>query len=255
MGLMRNIPDAHPVYKLLRPHVRYTMAINSRGRKSLMGPDGSTAALLSIGSEGQEELFRRAGKRYSVNWSNIKHNTKERGVDDPTKLPHYYYRDDGFKIWDALEAYVSNIINHFYSDNKTVIADKELQNFAADVHTTGFPGYGDGVPNGHDFPYSISTKSELVQICTLIMFTASAQHASVNFAQYTYLSFVPNSPLVLHHPPPTKKGSMTSQQLMNALPNERETQITVALVALLSAYSSDEVYNILCCILILSVHE
>ena len=40
MGTMRNLPDAHPVYKLLRPHFRFTMAINSIARKSLIHDGG-----------------------------------------------------------------------------------------------------------------------------------------------------------------------------------------------------------------------
>ena len=39
---------------------------------------------------------------YSVNGANIKQNTKERGVDDPTLLPNYCYRDDGMLIWNAI---------------------------------------------------------------------------------------------------------------------------------------------------------
>ena len=106
MGLMRNIPDAHPVYKLLRPHVRYTMAINTAARISLITEDGLIPVIFSVGFDGQNEVFRRSGKRYSITWSNIKHNTKERGVDDSTKLLFYHYCDDGFKIWDALKAYI-----------------------------------------------------------------------------------------------------------------------------------------------------
>ena len=96
-------------------------------------------------------VLQRAGKRYSVNWSNIKKNTKERGVDDASKLPHYHYRDDGFKIWDAIEAYASQIIGLFYVDDAAVSGDKELQNFSDDLHHNGFPAYGNS-SLGHEFP-------------------------------------------------------------------------------------------------------
>ena len=241
MGLMRNIPDAHPLYKLLRPHMRYTMAINSKARESLLGPKGVIAALFAVGHEGQNELFRRAGKKYSVHWSNIKHNTKARCVDDRTKLPFYHYRDDGIKIWDALEEYVKNIIDLFYSDDATVSGDKELQNFSRDVHENGFPGCGENDVNGHDFPASIPTKNKLVEICTLIMFTGSAQHAAVNFGQYTYYSFIPNAPLVLHQPPPAQKGNLTQLELLKAMPNMKETDLAIILANLLSTHSPDEV--------------
>ena len=243
MGLMRNLPDAHPVYKLLRPHTRYTVAINSKARESLLGPNGTIAAVFSIGSEGQNEVLRRAGKKYSVNWSHIKINVELRGVQDPSLLPLYHYRDDGIKIWDALKEYGESIINLFYPNDDTVKADKELQNFAQDIHTNGFPAYDGSSLIGHDFPPSIITKTELVDICTLIMFTGSAQHAAVNFGQYAYHSFIPNAPLVLHQPLPTVKGRLTFKQLMNALPNEEETQLSITVTSALSKYSSDEVYT------------
>ena len=239
MGLMRNIPNAHPVYKLLRPHVRYTMAINKKARESLINSTGIIAKITSLGADGEKEFFRRSGKAYSVHWSNIKRNIKERGVDDASKLPHYYYRDDGCQIWGALQSFVTAIINKFYANDASVEEDKELQNFAFDVHSNGFPAYGGC--SGHDFPSSIASKAELIEICTLIMFTGSAQHAAVNIGQYTYYSFVPNAPLVLHKQPPTKKGNLTYKELMDSLPNKKETVLTNTVVALLSGYSPDEV--------------
>lgn len=241
MGLMRNIPDAHPLYKLLRPFIRYTMAINASARKSLLGPEGIIAELFAIGSDGQNEVLRRSGRVFSVYWSNIKQNIKERGVSDSSKLPGYYYRDDGFKIWDAIEGYARTIIDQFYKDDATVATDKELQSFCIDVHENGFPGYGKSAVSGHGFPRSISTKGVLVEICTLIMFTGSAQQSAVNFGQYDTYSYVPNSPFTLNCPPPIQKGSISYELLMKALPNEKDTQSTISTVSTLSSYSPDEV--------------
>ncbi len=77
----------------------------------------------------------------------------------------YPARDDGFKIWDALQELATKIINYFYSEDKDIEEDLEIQNWAADI---GFRGY-----RGHDFP----AKESLIEHCTLIMFTGSAQHS------------------------------------------------------------------------------
>ena len=141
--------------------------------------------------------------------------------------------------------YVNIIIDLSYHDDKSV---KELQSFAHDIHTNGFPAYDGSYLNGHDFPPSIRTKAELVEICILIMFTRSAQHAAVNFGQYTYYSFVPNAPPTLHHPPPTEKGKLTFKKLMDALPNEEGTQNIITVISVLSKYSPDEVSNRYICV-------
>lgn len=244
MGLMRNIPHHHPLYKLLRPHVHYTISINFLAREALISPKGAISEIFSIGHKGQNELLQRAYKKYSIHWSNIKRNIQERGVDDREKLPHYYYRDDGMEIWNAFEEFVRSIIDDFYSNDEEVEKDSDLQDFAKDIHHHGFPGHDD-VPDGHDFPKSITKKDDLIEICTLIIFTGSAQHAAVNFGQFDYYSFIPNSPVMLHQRPPTKKGVISTKYIMDALPDARETQLIVGLASLLSTPGPNEVRDLI----------
>ncbi len=240
MGTNRNLPDAHPIFKLLRPHFRYTMAINTRARNSLINPGGIIDTFFGIGGEGLTEQWKRCGTTYNVHTSNIKRWAKERGVDNVEQLPGYYYRDDGIKVWDALEGYAGDIINEFYQTDEDVVNDEELQAWAQDIHTNGFPGYH-GAPVGHGFPDKMSSKEELKLYCTLIMFTGSAQHASVNFLQYSFYKFVPNSPFGVRQPPPVKKGATDDQAVIAALPEEESTIKTIGTVHLLSQYSQNEV--------------
>ena len=180
LATMRNIPDAHPLYKLLRPHYRYTMAINSAARGTLINKGGIINHAFGIGGDGKDILFQRTTTKYRVQWTNIKENVKERGVDDPNLLPGYRYRDDGIRVWNTIESYVSQILDLYYKSDDDVKNDTELQNWAEEVHTTAFPGFHDA-PQGHGFPDKLETKKDLVDYCTLIIFTGSAQHAAVNF--------------------------------------------------------------------------
>ena len=105
MATMRNLPDAHPLYRLLKPHFRYTIAINSAARQNLINSSGIIDQTFSIGGKGKEMLMQRACKVYDVQDANIKENVKKRGVHNPTFLPNYYFRDDGILIWNAIESY------------------------------------------------------------------------------------------------------------------------------------------------------
>lgn len=240
MATMRNLPDPHPIFKLLRPHFRYTMAINSRARATLINDGGIIDQVFAIGGAGKVELMKRASRLYSVMWTNIAKNIKERGVNDKDELPGYYYRDDGLKIWNVLKGFAGNVIASFYETDADVMNDTELQSWAEDIHTNGFPGYF-GAQDGHGFPKRISSREQLTTFCTLIMFTGSAQHASINFGQYDMYSFTPNSPSTLRKPPPTKKGEADYTRLLETLPSETDAGNLISVIHLLSRYSEDEV--------------
>ena len=79
MATMRNLPDPHPIYKLLQPHFRYTMAINARARASLINKGGIIDRLFAIGGEGKVEVLKRSFANYSVYCTNIKCNIKKMG--------------------------------------------------------------------------------------------------------------------------------------------------------------------------------
>ena len=240
MATMRNLPDPHPVFKLLRPHFRFTMAINTVARASLINEGGSIDQLFAIGGAGKVEVMRRASASYSVHWTNVPRYTKQRGVDSQQLLPGYHYRDDGTKIWNAMEAFAGGLIDEFYNTDEEVLSDIELQSWAKDIHINGFPGYF-GAEDGHGFPEKISCKKELVEYCTLIMFTGSAQHASVNFGQYGMYGFIPNAAVTLRRPPPTKKGVTDYSTLLETLPDVDDAGNQITLAYTLSQYSDDEV--------------
>lgn len=52
---------------------------------------------------------------------------KERGVDDPKKLPNFHYREDALKLWVAIEAFVKEIMSVYYHSDDDV--NKVFQTF------------------------------------------------------------------------------------------------------------------------------
>jgi arachidonate 15-lipoxygenase len=58
----------------------------------------------------------------------------------------------------------------------------------------------------------------LAEVVSLIIYTASAQHASVNYAQYPLMSYVPSVPGALYSTPPTASDTIRKQDYLKWLP-------------------------------------
>jgi len=48
-------------------------------------------------------------------------------VDDASRLPGYWYRDDALRVWSHMRHCVRQIVTLFYDTDNDVVADSELQ--------------------------------------------------------------------------------------------------------------------------------
>ena len=115
-------------------------------------------------------------------------------------LPHYPYRDQARMLWDTIHTWVDAYLRLYYEDDAGVQADPELQAWAGEIVARDggrVKGFGQ---NG-----KIETLAYLTDAATLLIFTASVQHAAVNFPQFQIMSFAPKVPLAVYAPPPASK--------------------------------------------------
>ncbi|XP_067249527.1 polyunsaturated fatty acid 5-lipoxygenase-like isoform X4 [Chanodichthys erythropterus] len=175
IAMYRQLAAVHPVYKLLIPHVRFTVAINTAGREKLICESGLFDKANSTGGIAIVEVIQKAMKTLTYKSLCFPEAMKARGVED---LPNYYYRDDGMMVWEAMKSFVSDVVKIYYGSDEKVQQDKEIQAFVKDVCV----GMKNG-PKSCEFPDSLKTQEQLVELLTVVIFTASAQHAAVNFGQ------------------------------------------------------------------------
>lgn len=230
----RQLSGSHPVYCLLRPHFADTMAINHSARTSMLAPEGAIDQTMALGADGTLEAAKRGYADWKFDRYALRTDLRIRGVDDCEALPGYHYRDDALLLWDAIDDFVGSVVRHVYADEGQIAADTELQAWVRELASQD-GGCVRGLPNDGEF----RTRSELHQVLTQIIFTCSAEHASVNNGQYEIFGYPPNVPAAMYQPPPQTREEMSEVTLAHALPPRRAAAAQVGMVHLLSMRTKD----------------
>eukprot|EP00243_Klebsormidium_subtile_P000191 TRINITY_DN10305_c0_g4_i2.p1 TRINITY_DN10305_c0_g4~~TRINITY_DN10305_c0_g4_i2.p1 ORF type:complete len:469 (-),score=178.48 TRINITY_DN10305_c0_g4_i2:659-1951(-) len=247
VALRRQLSELHPLFKLLLPHFRYTMNINSRARAQLIPAQGTVETNFTPGP------YSMQVSAFGYRFWNLKDEAlpvglKKRGVDaESGALPNYPYRDHGLKMWDAIEAYVTEYVELYYgpegpASEKRIADDGELQAFWTDYKR----GHGsldswlkeNGTPEGLDWPELITT-ADLARICTTWIWVASCQHSAVNFCQYDYSGFVPNHPASIRKQYPYGE-KIDEKTFMDLMPPPSEMWKVMTVVETLVSKSVEE---------------
>ncbi|KAI4305825.1 hypothetical protein L6164_029167 [Bauhinia variegata] len=251
----RQLSAMHPIYKLLHPHLRYTLEINALARQILISANG----IIEISFSPRKYCMELSSAAYDQQWQfdlqSLPNDLINRGmaVPDPT-APHgiklaiedYPFANDGLLIWDAIKEWVTDYVNHYYPNSTLIQSDKELQAWWTEIRTVG---HGDK-KDAPGWP-SLKTPQDLIEIITIIAWSASAHHAAVNFAQYVYGGYFPNRPTIARNKMPTEDPSAEEwerflskpdQFLLEGFPSQIQATVVMAILYLLSYHSPDEQY-------------
>ncbi|CAH1250204.1 ALOX5 [Branchiostoma lanceolatum] len=238
VAMHTHLPPDHPIHRLLLPHFKDTVGINYLARHSLVSRIFPiTDPMFATSTVGGLVMFLNEWRKYDFMEMSFPEELKRRGFDEARSdgLEGYFYRDDGFKLWNVYKTYVTGMVNHAYADDQAVQADKALQEFCK---MTEGPG------QLHGFPREIPTKKLLIDCLTNIIFNSSAQHSAVNFPQYEYYSFVPNRPAQLSSPMPDGPNDMLQSAVLEALPPPQFTALQVLLSYMLSMPSQTAITGV-----------
>ncbi|CAD7689730.1 unnamed protein product [Nyctereutes procyonoides] len=232
MATLRQLPLCHPVYKLLLPHTRYTLQVNTIARATLLNPEGLVEKVTSVGRQGLLYLISTALAHFTYTDFCLPDSVRARGVQ---AIPNYHYRDDGLRIWAAIESFVSEIVGYYYPSNTSVQQDSELQAWVREIFTHAFLRR-----ESSGFPHRLCTPGELVKFLTAIIFNCSAQHAAVNSGQHDFGAWMPNTPSSMRQPPPQTKGTATLKSYLDTLPEVNVTCNNLLLFWLVSQEPKDQ---------------
>ena len=223
-------PPGHPIGDILRPHFEDTIGINYLAGETLFSPTiPFTDRTFSLGTVGGLWLFLKSYRNWNFEESAFPAQLKARGFDEEGSdgLEDYFYRDDGFLVWNGLKEYFSDIVHACYDNDALVAADSVLDRWCAESVD---PKRADVM----GFPKKIAAREHLVEVLTTIVFSASAYHSAVNLPQHAYISYVPNRPNALFAPMPESREEITWDYVAQALPDFNTTQFQALFSWLLS---------------------
>lgn len=221
VATMRCLPGLHPVFKLLIPHTRYTMEINTRGRSQLISDGGIFDKAVSTGGGGHVQLLRRATAQLTYRSLCPPDDLADRGL---LGIPSALYAHDALRVWEITARYVEGIVHLFYHGDAVVRGDPELQAWCREITEVGLCRAQD-----QGFPVSLQSKNQLCRFLTMCVFTCTAQHRAINQGQLDWYAWVPNAPCTMRMPPPTTKEDVTMDTVMGSLPDVQKACIQMAI--------------------------
>ncbi|KAK1604205.1 hypothetical protein QYE76_027878 [Lolium multiflorum] len=249
----RQLSRMHPVYRLLHPHLRYTMEINAMARDRLINADGVFEETYWPGRYSMELCSYAYGKTWQFNTEALPEDLVSRGLavrrDDgelELTIKDYPYANDGLLIWNAIEQWVSSYVDFYYKSDKDVTGDEELQAWWEEVRTKGHA-------DKKDEPWwpVCNSKDNLIQVLNSIMWVTSGYHAAVNFGLYQYAGYFPNRPTVVRKNIPVEENreddmkkfmARPEEFLLESLPSQMQAIKTMATLDIFSSHSPDEEY-------------
>jgi len=187
------LEENHVIGRLLKPHTKNTIFINFAARNTLVAEeDSGVQSMFSVGRDGAMQLIsEEMSQHYSWPKESFPTMMEARGFPQNKSdgLKDFHYRDDGFKLWDALHRYVEGVVQVAYPSEQAIEEDEKLAGFHASLANTeegNIPG----------FPQNAGDREQLVDTLTSIIFTGSVQHQALNAPHHVY-SYMPHRPTIL----------------------------------------------------------
>lgn len=197
----RQLSNRHPLHRLLMPHLEATAFINFVATELLLAPLGSVDELFCGTLEASSQVAV-AATRDDFNDLMLPHDLAARGVESPEL--DFPFRDDASVVWGAIREWVEGYLSVYYASDDDVAHDVELAAWAQELvseHGGRIRGFGE---NGAG---EIATREYLYRACTMLIFTASAQHAAVNTPQRSIMAYAPILPMGGYAPAPRASES------------------------------------------------
>lgn len=203
VALHRCLPEAHPLHRLLAPHLEHVIPINVAARTLLLGRDGLIDRSMASGAAGFVDLIEAAWADWSWPAHTFAGDLAARGFAMEPDGLDYPYRDDGARYHAVLRRYVEASLDAA----GWAAPDPDLATFHRALVEEG------GL---RDLP-ALADRDAVVAFAVEVIVKATGQHHAMQFNQYAEYGFPPGTAAALYRPIPLE-GRLTEADFVAALP-------------------------------------
>lgn len=227
MAAIRTLSTDHPIYGLLDRLTYEVFAINPLAATALFADGAFFDQLLPFTGAAAEgyssDLYFNDSGAFQANY--FQTNLETRGLLNSTTGPaltSFPYYEDASVIYSALRTFMTSFVESYYTSDAVVKADTELQAWASEANSDA---------EMIDFPTTISTVDQVIDILTHFAHLSSTVHHAINTNELLSLSATfPMHPGALYQPIPTEKGNTS---VVDFLPPLNQVLVQFELDALL----------------------
>lgn len=215
------LPNAHPLVILAKPYLQKSFNINNAVIEAPSKSSGGTGIyqynqfvdqVLPTGRIGLYQIVSNLYQGYSFDANAFPAQLASRGLSGgPIDKVVFPYRDDGQIWWNAITAFVGQIVDATYGSDAAVAADGPLNSWLGQVQAAF---NHDGTTRFTWTP----TVAYLKSVFSNLLYTCSVQHTSVNNTMFNGWAFPPNGAFALQQPPPASAREVTRQTVLSSLP-------------------------------------
>ncbi|KAK3153446.1 hypothetical protein QOZ80_2BG0172990 [Eleusine coracana subsp. coracana] len=200
----RQLSVLHPIHKLLKPHFRKTLHINTTTRQII------------ISSGDPRNLIKRGmAKGDPRNPENLELFIKD-----------YPFAVDGLGLWIAIKNWVKDYCAIYYPDDSAVTSDSELQDWWREVRQVGHADLSEA-----SWWPALDCLADLEEICTTIIWLGSGFHSAIGLWQFTYQGFVPCRPTITSRSMPEAGEEVTESDFLESITPRKEALSGMAMAA------------------------
>jgi hypothetical protein len=173
----RELSVSHPLFKLLHPHFKFELAINTLGRERFLSSQGILMDVFALDFPSLQTTLTRAWASYDFSKQAFPAWLAARNLSaESNDIPEFHYIHDANYLWNSLLLFVQDILSPYYPDDAHIHQDTELQSWARFIHNSFGPQRG--------FPASVQSLPQLIQIATTFIFSVTVQHAAFNYPHF-----------------------------------------------------------------------